>query len=331
MEKRFQTIWAWVLSFFAISLCSSTSLWGAEKLNFAHTVSTSDTMQQGVLKFAELVRQKTKGALEIAVFPAGQLGNDSQILQGARMGSIDIAMTGNPFYTTFEPSLNVLDMPYLFRDFAHAYGVLDGEIGQEILSRLEKHGIKGLGFMEIGFRNLTNSKRPVREPADVSGLKIRVTPNPAHVAAWKLLGAIPTPMAWTEVYMALKTGAVDAQENPITAIHGAKIYEVQKYLSLTMHAYTVSEVSMNLKKFQSLSPALQKALLEALREATVDHRKLNRNLEGSLLKEMEQKGLRVISEPNQEAFSKVVSKPIREDYAGKFGWETIEKISKARR
>lgn len=298
----------------------------AEQLKFAHTMSISDTMHQGVLKFAELVKAKTNGQLEIAVYPAGQLGNDSQILQGARMGSIDIAMTGNPFHTTFEPSLNVIDLPFLFKDFAHAYRVLDGPIGKELLSRLEKHNLKGLGFMEIGFRNLTNSKRPVKEASDMNGLKIRVTPNPAHVAAFKLLGAIPTPMPFTEVYMALKTGAVDGQENPTTLIHGQKFYEVQKYMSITMHAYTVSEVSMNLKKFQSLSPTHQKVLLDALLEAAIYHRKLNRDLEGKLLKEMQEKGLQVIQEPNRESFAKIVIKPVQEDYAAKFGWETINKI-----
>jgi tripartite ATP-independent transporter DctP family solute receptor len=304
---------------------------GAEQLKFAHTMSITDTMHQGCLKFAELVKEKTNGALEIAVFPTGQLGNDSQILQGVRMGSIDMAMTGNPFHTTFEPSLNVLDLPFLFRDFSHAYRVLDGDIGKEILSRLEKHGMKGLGFMEIGFRNLTNSRRSVKEPADVNGLKIRITPNPAHVAAWKLLGAIPTPMPFTEVYMALKTGAVDAQENPTTLIHGQKFYEVQKYMSITMHAYTVSEVSINLKKFQSFPAAHQKALIEGLNEAAAYHRKLNRELESKLLKEMEQRGLQVISEPNRESFAKMVSKPVQEEYAAKFGWDTINKISAARR
>ena len=303
---------------------------GAEQLKFAHTMSSSDTMHQGVLKFAELVKAKTNGALEITVYPSGQLGNDSQIIQGARMGSIDLAMTGNPFHTTFEPSLNVLDLPYLFRDFSHVYRVLDGEIGTELLSRLEKHGLKGVGFMEIGFRNLTNSIRPVKEPGDVKGLKVRVTPNPAHVAAWKLLGAIPTPMPFTEVYMALKTGTVDAQENPTTLVHGQKFYEVQKYMSITMHAYTTSNVSMNLKKFQALPPAQQKALSESMREAAVYHRKLNRDLEGSLLKEMEPK-MQIIADPNREAFANVVSKPVQEEYAGKFGWDTINKINAARR
>ncbi len=310
-----------LLSFFVIAFSAH-----GETLKFAHTMSISDTMHQGVLKFAELVKSKSNGQLEIAVYPAGQLGNDSQILQGVRMGSIDIAMTGNPFHTTFEPSLNVLDLPFLFKDFSHAYRVFDGPIGKELLSRLEKHNMKGLGFMEIGFRNLTNSKRPVKEASDMSGLKIRVTPNPAHVAAFKLLGAIPTPMPFTEVYMALKTGAVDGQENPTTLIHGQKFYEVQKYMSITMHAYTVSEVSMNLKKFQLLSPAHQKILLEALQEAAIYHRKLNRDLEGKLLKEMEEKGLQVVKEPNRESFAKLVSKPVQEEYAAKYGWDIVNKI-----
>ncbi len=165
----------------------------------------------------------------------------------------------------------------------------------------------------------------------MNGLKIRVTPNPAHVAAFKLLGAIPTPMPFTEVYMALKTGTVDGQENPTTLIHGQKFYEVQKFMSTTMHAYTVSEVSMHLKKFQALPAAQQKALVEALAEAAVYHRKLNRELEGKLMKEMMEKGLQVVAEPNREAFSKVVSKPVQEEYAAKFGWETINKISASRR
>jgi TRAP-type transport system periplasmic protein len=303
---------------------------GAEQLKLACTAPTTDPWYLALVKFAELVKTKTNGALEIAVFPSGQLGNDPQILQGVRMGSIDIGMTGNPFYTTFEPFLNVLDLPYLFRDSSHAYRVLDGEIGKEMLSHLEKHGMKGLGFLDLGFRNMTNSKRPVKEPEDVKGLKIRVTPNPAHVAAWKLLGALPTPMPFTEVYMALKNGTVDAQENPINLIHANKFFEVQKYLSLTRHAYTVAEVSINLKKFQSFSAPHQKVMVEALQEAVAQYgRKLNLDREESLLKEMERAGLQVITEPNREAFAKVVSKQVSEEYAVKFGWDTINKINAA--
>lgn len=302
----------------------------AMKLKFGHTMSVNDTMHMGVLKFAELVKAKTNGEITVDVYPASQLGKDKAIIQSARMGSIDIAMTGNPFYTGTEASLNVLDLPYLFRDFDHVYKVLDGPIGQEIGAKMEKHGLKELGFMEIGFRNLTNNKRQVKGPADFKGIKVRVTPNPAHVQAFQLLDAVPTPMPFGEVYMALKTGAVDGQENPITLIYGQKFYEVQKYLSLTYHAYSTSHVTMNLKKYKKLSPAHQKALVEAMKEAAVYHRQLNRDLEAKLLKEMASKGLQIEMNPDRKAIAAVVQQKTQEKYAEKFGWDLINKIKAVR-
>lgn len=301
----------------------------AMKLKLAHTMSVNDTMHQGTVKFAELVKEKTNGEITVEVFPTSQLGNDKAIIQGARMGSVDISMTGNPFYTGTEAALNVLDLPYLFKSFDHAYAVLDGPIGMQIGALLEKHGLKELGFMEIGFRNLTNNKRQVNKPADFEGIKVRVTPNPAHVQAFQLLGAVPTPMPFGEVYMALKTGAVDGQENPITLIHGQKFYEVQKYLSLTYHAYSTSHVTMNLKKFEGLGPAHQKALLDAMKEASAYHRQLNRNLEATLLKEMRAAGLQVEMEPDRAAIAEVVQQKTQEKYAEKFGWDLINKIKAA--
>ena len=182
---------------------------------------------------------------------------------------------------------------------------------------------------KIGFRNLTNNTRQVREPADFKGLKIRVTPNPAHVLAFQLLGAVPTPMPFGEVYMALKTGAVDGQENPITLIYGQKFYEVQKYLSLTYHAYSTSHVTMNLKEFESLSPDHQKALLDAMKEASAYHRQLNRKLEATLLKDMQDAGLQVEMEPDRAAIAAVVQQKTQEQYAAKFGWDLINKIKAA--
>ncbi|RJQ64693.1 MAG: TRAP transporter substrate-binding protein [Desulfobacteraceae bacterium] len=320
------------LCFFAAAaavLLVSIPLVHAEKLKLAHTMSVNDTMHEGTVKFAELVKQKTNGEITVDVFPASQLGNDKAIIQGARMGSVDISMTGNPFYTGTEAALNVLDLPYLFRDFDHVYQVLDGPIGEQIGALLEKHGLKELGFMEIGFRNVTNSKRQIRKPADFQGIKIRVTPNPAHVQAFQILGAVPTPMAFGEVYMALKTGTVDGQENPITLIHGQKFYEVQKFLSLTYHAYSTSHVTMNLKKFESLKPEHQKALVESMKEASAYHRKLNRRLEDTLLKEMQASGLQVELEPDRKAIAEVVQQKTQEKYAEKFGWDLVEKIKSA--
>ncbi len=189
-------------------------------LRFAHTQPTSDTHHLAAERFAEIVEERSGGDLQVDIHPAGELGNDPSILEGARLGTIDIAQTGNPFYTRFVPKLNVLDLPFLFSDYDHVYAAIDGPIGEELLAELDEHGLKGLAFWEIGFRKLTNSQRAVSTPEDVKGLKIRTTPNPAHVQAFELLGAIPTPMPFTEVYLALETGTVagePAQHHPLSS------------------------------------------------------------------------------------------------------------------
>ena len=224
------------------------------KLRLAHTISPEDAMHLALLEFSKKVAQRTNNAIQVDVFPSGQLGNDPKTLEGVKLGTIDIGMTGNPFFTSFAPEMNAFDLPYLFRDFDHAYKVIDGPIGQELRNGLEKNGMMPIGVLEIGFRNLTNNKKAVKMPDDVKGLKIRTTPNPAHLQAFRLLGANPAPMPITEVYLALKTGAVDGQENPIAHIYALKFHEVQKYMSLTFHAYTMANVVMNLKKFQELKP-----------------------------------------------------------------------------
>ena len=323
-EKRIRKSPAVVVLFLAFMLIAPDI--SAKTLKFGHFASTTDTVHQATLKFAELVAQKTDGGLTVEVFPAGQLGKGKAIIQAARMGSIDIASTGNPYYTGVEPALNVLDLPYLFNGFDHVYKVLDGPIGKEIGALLEKHNLKELGFLEIGFRNITNNKHQIKSAADLKGLKIRVTPNPAHVQAFKLLDAIPTPMAFGEVYMALKTGAVDGQENPITLIHGSKFYEVQKYLSLTYHAYTTCHVTMNLRTFNALPESQQDALLEAMHEAAIFHRKLNRELETKLLDEMSSAGMQIERNPDRAGIARVVQQKTQEQYAEKYGWDLINKI-----
>ncbi|HSB81821.1 MAG TPA: TRAP transporter substrate-binding protein [Candidatus Methylomirabilis sp.] len=300
------------------------------KLRFAHTIGTEDSQHLAVLEFAKKVAEKTNGAIQIDVFPAGQLGNDPKILEGIKLGTIDMGMTGNPFFSAFAPEMNVLDLPYLFRDYDHVFKVVDGPIGAEVLRAVEKNGMKGLGTLEIGFRNLTNSRHPVKTPEDMKGLKIRTTPNPAHMQAFRLLGANPVPMPFTEVYLALKTGTVDGQENPITLIEAMKFYEAQKYLSLTHHAYTVSNVVMNLQKYQALKPEYQAALHEALHEAVVWQRKLDREIEGRALAKMKAAGLQVEEKPDIEAFRKIVADAVAEDYVKKFGRDILDKIRDTR-
>jgi tripartite ATP-independent transporter DctP family solute receptor len=312
-------------------VAGATGVAGAQtKLRFAHTISPDDAMHLAVLEFSKKVAQKTNNAIQIEVFPSGQLGNDPKTLEGVKLGTIDIGMTGNPFFTAFAPEMNVFDLPYLFRDFDHVYKVVDGPIGQDLRKGLEKNGMMPIGVLEIGFRNLTNNKRAVKVPDDVKGLKIRTTPNPAHLQAFRLLGANPAPMPITEVYLALKTGAVDGQENPIAHIYAQKFHEVQKHMSLTFHAYTMSNVVMNLKKFQELKPEHQKALVESMAEARDWERKLNRQLDGEALAKIKAAGVQVEENPDREAFRKAVADATAEEYVKKFGSEVVDKIRNTR-
>lgn len=320
MKTRFASLIA------AALLVTVGAVQAQTNLLLADTLAPTDTHNEAARRMAEVLRQKTGGKLTMSVHPSGVLGNDSSILEGVRLGSIDIALTGNPFFTQFAPRLNVMDLPYLFRDANHAHRVVDGPVGAELLKDLERSGMKGLAYWEIGFRHLTTSKLPIRTPAELKGLKIRTTPNKAHLQAFKLWGASPVPMAFSELYLALQTGTVDAQENPINNIYANRMYEVQKYLSLTGHAYTASIVAMNLGKFNALPPEQQKAVLEAAREAGLFQRELNAKQEGENLAKMKAAGLQVIDRVDTEPFRKIAYEPVTKAYTDQFGHDIVDRI-----
>ncbi|WP_439577141.1 DctP family TRAP transporter solute-binding subunit [Elioraea sp.] len=295
-------------------------------LRFAHTQPTSDTHHAAAVHMAEQVARATNGQIRITIHPAGELGNDPAVLEGVRLGTLDLGQTGNPFYTRFEPKLNALDIPFLFASHDHVYRVVDGDVGRGLLAELEKHRMKGLAFWEIGFRKITNSRRPIVTPADLQGLKIRTTPNPAHVEAFRLWGANPTPMAFTEVYLALETRAVDGQENPLNIIRSNRFQEVQRHLSFTDHAYTVSIVSMNLAKFRALPEAHQKALVDAAREAAAYQRRLNREQEGQDLATIKAAGVEVVERVDTEAFRRLALEPVKAAFVAQHGAALIDAI-----
>jgi tripartite ATP-independent transporter DctP family solute receptor len=194
---------------------------------------------------------------------------------------------------------------------------------------LEASNLKALATWEIGWRNLTNSRRPVANAADIKGLKIRTTPNPAHVKAFQLLGAVPTPMPFTELFSALETKTVDGQENPVTLILNAKFYEVQKHLSLTRHAFTSGPVVMNKAKFDALAPDLQASLTSVAGEMAIAQRKMNEDSEGSSLAELKKAGMQVVEEPDRASFAKIVTDEVRKEFVTKFGSDTLDAILKA--
>jgi tripartite ATP-independent transporter DctP family solute receptor len=212
----------------------------------------------------------------------------------------------------------------MFKDTDHAYRVLDGKIGQDVLDKLGEFGLKGLAYWDNGWRELTNNRNPVNKPEDVKGMKVRTTGSPAHIEAFKLLGANPVPMPLAELYTALEMKTVDAQEHPLGVLWSAKLYEVQKYLSLTNHAYSALIVVMNKAKFDGLPPDQQKALVEAAREAGMYQRKLNNDNMAKIVADVKKAGMQVIEQVDGGPFLEA-TKPGRDTFTAKFGGADIIK------
>ncbi|WP_291296223.1 DctP family TRAP transporter solute-binding subunit [Elioraea sp.] len=301
----------------------------ATRLRFAHPHPESDSWHVAALAFAEDVRAKSGGALTVQVIGSGAAGSDPTTISATRGGTLDITLTGNPFFTGLAPKLNALDLPFLFRDRAHVTRVLDGPIGQGLKKELEPSNLIVLGFWDIGFRNLTNSRRPVRGPADIRGLKIRTTPNPAHIKAFQLLGANPAPMPFTELFTALETRAVDGQENPTTLILNARFFEVQKHLSLTRHAYTAGILAMSKQRLAALPGNQQEIVLAAATAITPRQRQMNEDAEGSSVTQLRQRGMEIVEAPDREAMARIVAAETRADYVARFGAELPDAIAAA--
>ncbi len=289
-------------------------------LRFASEAARSDPQTAGGEKMSELLKAKTRGAMEVKVFSDSVLGHAQAAISSARAGTIDIVVSGSSNFTGIVPLLGVFDIPFIFKDTAHAYRVLDGKIGQEIMDKLPEFGLKGLAYWDTGWRELTNSRGPVRTPADVKGLKVRTNGSPAHNETWKLLGANPVPMPIGELYTALEMKTVDAQEQSLGLLYSGKFYEVQKHLSLTHHAYSAILVAMNKAKFDALSPQHQKAVLEAAREAGAYQRQLNNDNVAKILAEVRKAGLQVIDKVDAAPFFET-TKPVRQMFTSKYGGE----------
>lgn len=307
-------------------IAAAVSAQAATSLRFGYEAPRSDTQHLAAKKFDELLKEKTKGEIKLSLFPDSTLGNAQAMISGVRGGTIDIEMSGSPNFSGLVSNLNVIDIPFIFQNKEHAYRVLDGEIGQGLLKELEDKGLKGLAFWEVGFRSMTNSKRPINKPDDVKGLKIRTNQNPMYVKAFQLLGANPVPMPLSELYTALETKAVDAQEHPIGIVWSAKLYEVQKYLSLTNHGYTPLIVVMNKAKFDSLSPEVQKAIVAAAQEAGQYQRKLNAEKEAEILNKMKQAGVEVVENVDVQPFKAIVEQPVRQFFIEKNGDALIKAV-----
>ncbi len=291
------------------------------------SISTSQNSHQGVGidTFAKEVEKRTGGRYKVQTFYNGSLGGERESVEAVQLGTQELTFTSTGPIPNFVPDAKILDIPFLFRDKAHARAVLDGAIGQEMLVKFDAKGFKALAWAENGFRHMTNSKRAVNAPEDLKGLKMRTMENPVHVAAYKGFGIITTPMAFPEVFTALQQGTVDGQENPLSVIMSAKFDQVQKHLSLTGHVYSPCVFLMNKAAFDKLSAADKQAFLEAAKEAAKANRARVDADDASGVADLRAKGMSVVDTLDKAKFVAALG-PVNAEFEKQFGKANIDKI-----
>ena len=294
-------------------------------------INTSPALAAAVV-FKHMVESGAGDKVKVDVFPAGQLGNERELIEGLRMGTVEMAITSDgPVGGFFEPIL-VLGIPYAFPSTPVAWRVLDGPFGRELMESMrQKTGIRCLAITENGFRHFTNNSRPIKAPADMKGLKIRTMENPSHMAIVKAMGADPTPISFGELYSALQQKIVDGQENPIAVLYMIKGYEVQKYLTLDGHVYNPSFVWINDKVFEKLDSSTKILFRDAAMVASYVKRSGVQVAEATKMEEMVKKGMQVYSPTPAEkaAFKKASQEAVVNVIEKKAGKDWIQKMFKA--
>jgi tripartite ATP-independent transporter DctP family solute receptor len=289
----------------------------------ASAVGPGDRQDIAALKMVEVANQRFGGRVQIQYFNSGQLGNERELTEGVKLGTIEFGMTSTSAMTTIVPRLAFYDLPFLFRDKAHARKAATGSVGDKLLAHMEAAGIKGLATAESGFRLLMTNGVEVKHPKEMVGLKYRVIESPTHIATFRALGASAVPIPWGEVYGALRQKVVDGMDLPLGNITAAKLHEVVKNLSMTEHIYTPHVFIMNLALWNTLSPEDRRILVEAAREGSDLERKLNDELVPKWLAEVQAGGMKVIPVPDKTPFIEKM-KPVWTQFEKVIGKELIE-------
>ncbi len=291
------------------------------------SISAAQNSHQGIGidTFAREVEKRTGGRYKVQTFYSGALGGERESIEAVQLGTQELTLTSTGPIPNFVPETKILDVPFLFRDKPHARAVLDGPIGQEMLTKFDAKGFKALAWAENGFRHMTNNKRAVNTPDDLKGLKMRTMENPVHIAAYKGLGIITTPMAFPEVFTALQMGTVDGQENPLSVIISAKFEQVQKHLSLTGHVYSPAIFLMNKAAFEKLSAADKQAFLDAAKEGTKANRARVDKDDTEGVADLRAKGMNVIDNIDKSKFVATLA-PVNAEFEKQLGKANLDKI-----
>jgi len=264
-------------------------------------LSADSAKGKAVEEFGRLLSQYSDGALKVELHASGKLGNDVTMTEAAREGKLEMTAPDSSTLASLDKRFSAINYPFTFNNEAEADAILDGPWGQRLLDALPQHGLIGLAYWENGFRNMTNSRRPVSTTGDFEGMRMRVMQNPMLVDSFDKLGFTAVPLPFTKVYDALKTQEVDGQENPLTTILSSRFYEVQKYLTLSRHVYSAHIVLVSAKVWNTLPPKHQEAMRRAAVEAKDYERKLNREGEAEALGALKAKGMVVATIPRADA------------------------------
>jgi TRAP-type transport system periplasmic protein len=300
----------------ALGMLSSTAAFAQKvviKLGWTTSDGAQDPYAVGARAFKSAVERETRGTVEVQLFPNRQLGDERPMLEGMRFGTVDAGIITNAVIAQIEPSFQVNDLPFLFANQAQAHKVLDGSVGAELTKRLNAKGIQVLGFMEGGFRNMINNKRPVNTPADVQGVKYRVMQNPMFIDMFNSLGGAAVPMAWGETFTAVQQGTIDGLEIPVAVIEANKYYEVTKFLSLTNHTYSMIGLVMSKRALEKLNTEQRAAVLSASKSATAIQRQVAAADANSTLKTLEKQGMKINVVGDVAPFRKSVA-PVYEKF-----------------
>jgi len=321
---RFKTV---AVGFIALALIL---FWGgptkALELKFGHYAAETHPGHKAAVMFADAVQKRTNGQITTKIYPANQLGSPPEVLEQNKLGVIDMSLPTQGALDKYVKAFAVVMLPFAYDSYDHAYKVLDGPFLKWVAPTLKKENLVFLSNWEWGFRNITNNVRPVNSPADVKGLKIRVPPEIQLQAAMEACGAVVTKIAFPELYMALKQGVVDGQENPLAVIYHFKIYEVQKYLALTRHVYNSMVHVMSLKTWEKLTSQQQKIVREESKRAGDYFRKAIQDEEKDLVAKLKEKGM-VVTTPDISKFRAVMG-PAYERIGKYAGEDNVKKFMK---
>jgi len=266
---------------------------GSRTFRVAYVQAKDHPHGLGAQRFADLVQQKSGGKMKVTTFGSGTLGGDAQVISSLQGGTIDMTMVSPGLLVGLEKEYALLDLPFLFNNYQEVDAVLDGPVGKKLLEKLPAKGLIGLGYWDHGFRNVTNSKRPILKLEDLAGLKIRVIQIAQFIEMFNTLGANAVPMSFTELYTALETKTVDGQENPLATVEASKFYEVQKFASLTQHVYNPLVTIFSKKTWDRLSPDERKIIQDAANEAGAYERKVSRETNEKAAEVLKGKGMAV--------------------------------------